>query len=70
MACLPVGTPESDAGTAPALAAQRLPVGSLADHPGLHKAFTVELALIGISAVLLAAGLQAAKRHRRGKSPP
>lgn len=37
-------------------------LGSLADHLGLHTAFTVDLALIGASAVLLAAGLKAARR--------
>ena len=37
-------------------------LGSLADHLGLHAAFAVDLALIGASAVLLAAGLKAARR--------
>jgi len=37
-------------------------LGSLADRLGLHTAFAVDLALIGASAVLLAAGLRATRR--------
>jgi predicted MFS family arabinose efflux permease len=39
-------------------------LGSLADHLGLRSAFTVEPVLIGLSAVLLMAGLRAAGRRR------
>jgi MFS family permease len=37
-------------------------LGSLADHVGLRAAFTIEPVLIGISALLLPAGLKAARR--------
>ena len=37
-------------------------LGSLADHVGLRAAFTIEPVLIGISALLLLAGLKAARR--------
>lgn len=37
-------------------------LGSLADHVGLHAAFAVELVLIGVSGLLLLAGLRLARR--------
>jgi MFS family permease len=41
-------------------------LGSLADHLGLHAAFTIEPALIGTCALLLLAGLQSGRRDMRG----
>ena len=37
-------------------------LGSLADHRGLHAAFTVELVLITLAALLLLAGLATSRR--------
>ena len=37
-------------------------LGSLADHLGLHAAFTVELVLITLAALLLLAGLATSRR--------
>ncbi|HKO83532.1 MAG TPA: hypothetical protein VJ140_03010 [Actinomycetota bacterium] len=39
-------------------------LGSLADHVGLHVAFTIEPVLIGACAVLLIAGLRLARPSR------
>jgi fucose permease len=39
-------------------------LGSLADHLGLHAAFTIEPVLIGACALLLLAGLRLAPTHR------
>jgi len=38
-------------------------LGSLADHVGLHVAFTIVPVLIGVCAVLLPAGLRLARRR-------
>lgn len=44
-------------------------LGSLADRVGLHAAFAIEPVLIGMSAVLLLAGLRAARPPQRGITP-
>ena len=45
-------------------------LGSLADHLGLHAAFTTELVLIGTCALLLLAGLRLGRRAGRTPSRP
>jgi hypothetical protein len=44
-------------------------LGSLADRAGLHTAFTIEPALIGICALLLLSGLRLAQRPASGFKP-
>jgi len=43
-------------------------LGALADHVGLHAAFTVEPVLIGAAALLLLAGLRLARNSRPAPS--
>jgi MFS family permease len=43
-------------------------LGSLADHLGLHAAFTIEPVLIGVAALLLLAGLRLARPDGEAKS--
>jgi MFS family permease len=44
-------------------------LGSLADHLGLHAAFTIEPVLIGVCTLLLFAGLRLARRPASGSGP-
>ncbi len=45
-------------------------LGSLADHLGLHAAFTIEAILIGACALLLVAGLRLGRRARPTRNRP